>query len=663
MDSDDLNKIAEARDLEDAVMALRECSYDFEPLMLPYIMKNGDRGILVNKNLPEFSKRGITRLISLKTKQDARNFATLCKKCHTLRLKFDLNSPYASCAFVFRDHEFSSLDEINEYLNSDEIQQERAETLERRDKIARFNELREKSIFSGDSSNGYIIKHYMSKIDKVFKSASKGNLSLDIEEIESNLAVVDELFSETERDEEEKREDVLWNISMIISGKATIESEKIEYEMYKKKIEIYKELTQNDKMISPKLKTDIEEKWRAIEEKTKKEIEQLSQRIPKVQELEEWVWRNLANKTYTVFFLDQNTLNELVEAYSMPFFSEERVKKLSEIKEKTIKNKEEEEESLLRAKEETARRNREEYDNRPDIKTLRSLRKQYNDNLTKEQKEAIIIYQSALFGFFTEISSTEGYKTKSADELWEILKERKVFEMLEKTGSLQRLIEYRERHKNEKEDVLLNIINKVIPEGCKNISFGRTPKDNCMQELIENIKTQLEIIENIPKDAIVLPQDVVTYRGIQLGDDTIDSSRPSKGLLMSTSLSVENAQAFNNEDILFKLHLKKGTPVVYSPYYIVTDEFDRISLVERSEDYETRSNEVVVNMGDIANVSEIGTTAGYAYGFDMIEKFEDEIRICTGDRPRPLKIITVYECDIVPTKTYEVRLRNEEAER
>ena len=55
-----------------------------------------------------------------------------------------------------------------------------------------------------------------------------------------------------------------------------------------------------------------------------------------------------------------------------------------------------------------------------------------------------------------------------------------------------------------------------------------------------------------------------------------------------------------------------------------------------------------------------GKTTEYAYGIEMIEKFEDGIRYFTGEPMRQGRMITAYECDTTQTRTYEVRAKDEE---
>lgn len=53
---------------------------------------------------------------------------------------------------------------------------------------------------------------------------------------------------------------------------------------------------------------------------------------------------------------------------------------------------------------------------------MEELKRQYEMNLTPEQKNALITYNSSLFIFYNYITSINGYQEMSAEKLCEICK-------------------------------------------------------------------------------------------------------------------------------------------------------------------------------------------------------------------------------------------------
>jgi hypothetical protein len=60
--------------------------------------------------------------------------------------------------------------------------------------------------------------------------------------------------------------------------------------------------------------------------------------------------------------------------------------------------------------------------NKKELALMENLRKQYDENLTQEQKNSLIRYNSSLFVFFNKIVSIDGYESKSIDELYLAMK-------------------------------------------------------------------------------------------------------------------------------------------------------------------------------------------------------------------------------------------------
>ena len=58
-----------------------------------------------------------------------------------------------------------------------------------------------------------------------------------------------------------------------------------------------------------------------------------------------------------------------------------------------------------------------------ELALIENLRKQYEDNLTQEQKNALVRYNSSLFIFYNKIVSIDGYESMSLDELYVLMKQ------------------------------------------------------------------------------------------------------------------------------------------------------------------------------------------------------------------------------------------------
>lgn len=87
-------------------------------------------------------------------------------------------------------------------------------------------------------------------------------------------------------------------------------------------------------------------------------------------------------------------------------------------------------------------------------------------------------------------------------------------------------------------------------------------------EILDNLKTQIDIIHTIPEEAIVLPEDVIVYRGVNSLRERSEKI-PAKSLLMSTSAKPETAKLYGGENCyIYKIKLGKGTPVLITPYKV-----------------------------------------------------------------------------------------------
>ena len=95
------------------------------------------------------------------------------------------------------------------------------------------------------------------------------------------------------------------------------------------------------------------------------------------------------------------------------------------------------------------------------------------------------------------------------------------------------------------------------------------------KKLIKNLLIDVKTIKSIPEDSIVLPEDVIVYRGVRT-DDEINAEVLSTSDFVSTSLSKDVASQYitrreGNNDLLLSIKLPKGTPVFVFPRTVKND--------------------------------------------------------------------------------------------
>lgn len=263
-----------------------------------------------------------------------------------------------------------------------------------------------------------------------------------------------------------------------------------------------------------------------------------------------------------------------------------------------------------------------------------NLKKQYNENLTQEQKNALIRYNSSLFIYFNKIVSIDGYESMDIDELYALMKpfiEQYYYVIKNLTLFMS---------KNDSNDELLKgILSSVIDEDVMAYAsilgfYDKIPEEYTLHEilkilvedgilkpedfnfddivscrkvldfvlaadyynaekklnilitqrlektykiLIKNLLKDINTIKNIQSDAIVMPEDTVVYRGIR-SDDEIKVEDLSTSDFVSTSLSEDIASQYitrreGNNNTLLSIKIPKGTPVFVFPQTVKSDGF------------------------------------------------------------------------------------------
>ena len=275
-----------------------------------------------------------------------------------------------------------------------------------------------------------------------------------------------------------------------------------------------------------------------------------------------------------------------------------------------------------------------------DLVLMENLKKQYEENLTQEQKYALIRYNSSLFIFFNKIVSINGYESMSIDEIYILMKP-----FIEKYSYVIRNLTLFMNMKDSNEELLKEILSSVIDEdvivydsivekpdkikildktsekyilhgilkilveegvvsptsfnfdnliSCREAFndvydyqyFEAKEKLNTLTEarlekiykkLIANLMVDIKTIKGIPEDTIVLPKDIIVYRGLT-ADDEIDTENLSESDFVSTTLSKAIATKYitkreGNNDALLSIKLLKDTPVFVFPQTVKNDGF------------------------------------------------------------------------------------------
>lgn len=272
--------------------------------------------------------------------------------------------------------------------------------------------------------------------------------------------------------------------------------------------------------------------------------------------------------------------------------------------------------------------------NKKELALMENLRKQYDENLTQEQKNALIRYNSSLFVFFNKIVSIDGYESKSIDELYtlmkpfieqysyiiknltlfmsendsndELLKEILLSVIDEDVMTYDSILDF--NNKIPEEYTLHEILKILVEDGilkpedfnfhdivsCRKVldfvlttDYYNAEKkfyilisqrlEKVYKKLIENLLKDIKIIKNIPTDAIIMPEDTVVYRGVRT-DGEINEEILSTSDFVSTSLSKDIASQYitkreGDNNLLLSISLPKGTPVFVFPQTVKNDGF------------------------------------------------------------------------------------------
>ena len=272
--------------------------------------------------------------------------------------------------------------------------------------------------------------------------------------------------------------------------------------------------------------------------------------------------------------------------------------------------------------------------NKKELALMENLRKQYDENLTQEQKNSLIRYNSSLFVFFNKIVSIDEYESKSIDELYVLMKPfieqysyiiknmtlfmsandsdedlKEIFSStIDEDVMANDLIMKRTDDKLPEKYFLTEILVILVEDGvvpkesfdyddivsCRKVfdfissdDYDEAEKkfniliasrlEKIYKKFIANILSDIKVIKSVPNESIVLPEDVIVYRGVRT-DDEINAEVLSTSDFVSTSLSEDVASQYitrreGNNDLLLSIKLPKGTPVFVFPQTVKNDGF------------------------------------------------------------------------------------------
>lgn len=186
----------------------------------------------------------------------------------------------------------------------------------------------------------------------------------------------------------------------------------------------------------------------------------------------------------------------------------------------------------------------------------KDLLKQYNV-LTDKEKNNINIYKSSLFFHINSLSSIDDLNNLDS------------FNIFNQLNNKDQFINKYELYKEKINDPKNMFIKHSIFKG---IDFSN------INTFIDSIKDVYFSLENI-KNKMVLSDDLIVYRGCSYNDKEYNLSM---GNLVSTSINMDIVEDFLDTfkvNRIYQISLKKGTPVLITPYSIVNTYDDSLDML------------------------------------------------------------------------------------
>ena len=270
---------------------------------------------------------------------------------------------------------------------------------------------------------------------------------------------------------------------------------------------------------------------------------------------------------------------------------------------------------------------------------MRDLTRQFESNLTLEQKQAIEIYNSEFYLIINEITKVPNYENLSDEDIYNIILSGPNASSIDLLYFFKNLQVYNKNNDNNK---LAQLFKGIL--------------GNSLIDTIHNLRKQIEILNNISPTSIILPEDISIYRGI--GNSFNNSTEqefinPNYGRFMSTSMDSEIATnvARRNKDTennirMIKINLKKGCPVIVSPFRIIRMQKTQVFCkIEDATDTKP-TMEVLLDMENYKAPQLKKTTVN-----DYYIQNDDTLAKC--ELP-----IYLYECDVEPKEEIQEKINS-----
>ena len=204
----------------------------------------------------------------------------------------------------------------------------------------------------------------------------------------------------------------------------------------------------------------------------------------------------------------------------------------------------------------------------------KSLKKQFNNNLSDDERNAILLYSSYYRELFDMIINTNGYESLSSSDLLNILSI---------TDSFNEVFE--ECYTKTKELIDLDI-NEII----KNTVFKKVNFDS-KEKFIESIKYNIKLLINI-NDKIRLNNDINLY----FSTNDFDTLGKETFIRTSSIISPYMINKKGNYRVI-SAKVKKGVYALYSPYYLALPSKNsynqEISIMDKD------NNEIIIDTRDV----------------------------------------------------------------
>ena len=503
-------------------------------------------GIVVRVQKHEATKHDLFRLIKFNNEEDVIKFLELYKEMSKQNSGITLVFPeYES----FSPEQYKFIKNGTEYTFEDVVSDRKKE-----DEQKRLNEQRK--IKQKKQFIGYLLKKekkyygYQKKIENLadelarLEECIKKYEHMDFSVKQQDLRLLSEhknIEIETDANSDVNLEEILRRVKEIEITELYIRRMK-KYEQLEKKMQMYLKKMEYIKSVAdlPKIKKLFygRKKFRnnlSLIEETYQELseEELQKKIDEEVEFQKYKYDTVLGLKGLKGIDVKRIFEQLDEIESVTEKKNFLDSYIAQVKE------ENEKQAVIGRQEEKIKEEQsEDFKNK---RIYKDLIRQYNENLTQEEKDALLIYNSSVFTIINLISSIPDYENLSKDEISKIMHSEK----------------YSKRYKAVK-FVLDQIIEQA--SSCDNDIEERLYKFATGDYVQESLNI-LNIINGI-KGKIILPEDITVYRCIT-NETMLEDENPMYGQLMSTSMGAEGAKKYYGEhgNILIKFELKKGMPV------------------------------------------------------------------------------------------------------